>query len=654
MQHAYNPVDWFPWGDEAFQKSKSENKPILLSIGYTACHWCHVMEKESFENVLTAKIMNQSFVCIKVDREERPDLDQIYQNVAQILTRSGGWPLTVFLTPDKTPFFGGTYFPPENRFGRPEFPQLLHSISEAWKNQRNDILENEHQLMHAMRSLETIELQENERPTKEKLIEIRNKIYNYGDFENGGFGDHPKFPQTSSLTFLLRFGISTDDSEAIEFVRKSLVKMSWGGIHDQIGGGFHRYSVDATWTIPHFEKMLYDNALLLKLYSEFLLNVESDLETTSLFTCTVENIVQFLKRDLLSKDGVFFSSYDADSNTPEGESEEGYYYTWDENEFSQILTKDELNLFKKYFQILPHGNFENGKTNLQVQMSLSECAHQLNISIDVLHSTLREAKLKCLNFRKNRPKPTLDDKILIAWNALAISGLSWASRALEKYHSIEWSENAKNLALNAYKFIKSQCCNSEYKLITVYKEGQKKGPGFLDEYAFMANAALELSRVVDSNFSEELILDSENWNKIIIDQFQSNDHTYYFTPNDHEELILRPKTIWDQSMPSGMAITIQNQLILSELQSNSNYLSMADKSIFTLFPKCIDYPTGCAELAIAALMFKCGVITHSTKLKLNHPFVFYKKNESLVYCQKLSCHQITSNFQSDYIKLLKL
>src|SRR5215831_16795946 len=418
LQHAHNPVDWYPWGDEALQKAKKENKPILVSIGYAACHWCHVMEKESFENEETATLMNKHFVCIKIDREERPDLDQIYMDAVQTMTGSGGWPLNVFLTPDAKPFYGGTYFPPQRAFNRASWKEVLLVVSNAFQTKRSEIDSQAENLVDHLLQSNSFGLQNGHHETeifsRKKVDEIFQNLMNSADKTWGGFGGAPKFPQTFCIQFLLRYYYVTGNEEALKQACLSLDKMIEGGIYDQAGGGFARYSTDAKWLVPHFEKMLYDNALLVSVLTE-----AYQLTKRKRYAEVIHETIEFIERELMHPGHGFYSALDADS-----EGEEGRFYTWDYNEVKKLLNED-AEIFCDFFDITEHGNWE-GKNILNIKKSMEIFSSEKNISLGKLKAIIKTGRSVLLSERNKRIKPGLDDKIILSWNALMNTACSKA------------------------------------------------------------------------------------------------------------------------------------------------------------------------------------------------------------------------------------
>ncbi|MBS1961208.1 MAG: thioredoxin domain-containing protein [Bdellovibrionales bacterium] len=642
-QHAENPVDWYPWGPEALERAKKENKPILLSIGYSACHWCHVMAHESFENAEIAALMNAEFVNVKVDREERPDLDQIYQNVAQAITRGGGWPLTVFLLPDGRPFFGGTYFPPEDRWGRPGFPRLLRSLADACRNDTASVEENAAKLTNYIAELEKnghaelppiAELSAPGPATaklRELLVDAESRMLSGVDWDAGGFGGAPKFPNTMMLSFLLRMG----SPRAIDAVVLTLTKMAKGGIFDQLGGGFHRYAVDDYWAVPHFEKMLYDNGLLLQLYAEVLLRNRFERiarrpeflapETRALFVSTLRKTAEYILREMESPDGGYYAAQDADS-----EGEEGKYFVFDPKDLASMVDPVEARVLALRYGIDEKGNFEHGKTVLFQARTEAEVAAALETPVLDVRAALAIAERKLLAARESRVKPGLDDKLLVGWNGLAISGMAWAAHALENEgedsgHSelTVFAEKVRESAIRAFARIGNLPipADSPYAstLPATVQYGQAKGNGFLDDYAFMARAALDLNRFgapeIAGQKPEEW---AALWTNRIIDSFRDvgGDPGFFFTSHDHEKLLQRPKSLYDQAIPSGTAVACSNLVALAEVlevgprhpaAKVAEYGKIGEEMLKKLAPHLVRNPYGHGELASALRLLAEGV-----------------------------------------------
>ena len=570
LQHKENPVDWYPWGEEALSRARVENKPILLSIGYSSCHWCHVMEDESFEDSGIAQLMNEHFISIKVDREERPDLDQIYQNVAQALTQSGGWPLNVFLTPDLKPFFGGTYFPPEDQYGKPGFGRVLSALAKAYEQDQKSVVRNSLKLTEIISSLETISSDQRKKPEWKDFAPIAENFLERIDWAHGGITGAPKFPHTMGFTFLWRYGNAigtTSENKPIQAVLKLLVQMASGGIFDQLGGGFHRYSVDAFWRVPHFEKMLCDNALLLKLYSEVLLSRSPAIGTLeqALFFRVIHETVDFIFREMTSPDGTFYSAQDADT-----EGEEGKFFVWSLDDLAKDLSESEATVFSLSYGLTDEGNFDEGTSVLFLDKNPSEVSKLTGFDEEQVKRMLVSSKEKLFQARSKRTLPHADKKVLTSWNALMISGLAWAAQACRAYGQNDLADRYYDAAVKAFQFLKKNVSAPNDRLLCTYQQGQAKGNAFLDDYSFLAMAALDLSRFAQ-NKSEisGYQKDAQKWINIILKHFKDPVGVgYFFTSDDHEKLIQRPKTIFDQSIPSGTAVALNCMAVLAEIQGS--------------------------------------------------------------------------------------
>jgi hypothetical protein len=651
QQHQDNPVDWFPWGEEALARAKAENKPILLSIGYSACHWCHVMAHESFENPEIARLMNERFINIKVDREERPDLDQIYQNVAQAITQSGGWPLTVFLTPELKPYFGGTYYPPEDRWGRPGFPRVLTALSDAYANDPASVTENADKLTDFIRELESgsVGPSAGNAPSLAMLEQAAEKLVSQVDWEDGGIGGAPKFPNSMMLDFLWRFGLATQNDAAMEATRLTLSKMASGGIYDQLGGGFHRYSVDATWSVPHFEKMLYDNGLLLKTYSQVLLTSPLDAagspsagmlndEQRDLFARTIDETVAYVLREMRASDGAFFAAQDADS-----EGEEGKFFVWDLEDLKKHLTEDEARVFGEVYGVREGGNFEHGKTVLYL-------ADPSVFKDRAKSEILMRARRKLFEVRKKRVAPGTDDKVLASWNGLMISGLAWASQALKRQGALQSSQEAWAAANRAFDFLEGALKSplGAERLQSTWKSGQARLNAYLDDYAFLAMAAIDLSRFEpDAKRMDNLLSKAEGWLSTILTHFSAESGAgYYFTSDDHEALIQRPRTLYDQAIPSGTGVAIHALLALAEIDrtgQRQKWQGEAERQLALIAPVFERSPYGHGELLSAALMYQTGPFVISgpdSESHVFHPFVFRKPGDVLQLCHRQTCELI--------------
>ena len=568
LQHALNPVDWHPWGDEAFQKAVAEDKPIFLSIGYSTCHWCHVMERESFENTAVASYLNEHFIAVKVDREERPDVDHIYMTVCQALTGSGGWPLTVVLTPDRRPFFAGTYFPPETRFGRPGLLELLHQLVSAWDDQRGRVDESAAKIVEAIQP-EFAGLP-GERPGEEILTAAFEHLLQRFDEEYAGFGSAPKFPTPHQLTFLLRYWKRTGDGRALEMADRTLRAMRRGGLYDQIGFGFHRYSTDREWLVPHFEKMLYDQALLLFAYAE-----AYQATRDPLFGSVAREIATYVLRDLTSPEGAFLSAEDADS-----EGEEGKFYVWTEAEIREVLGAEDAALFGRVFGVEAKGNWIDhaigrmpGTNILHLWADPAALEREFGEEPAALGRRLEDARAKLFEARGRRPRTYKDDKVLTAWNGLMIAALARASAALEEPRFAAAAERAA-------AFVDKRLVGSGGRLLARWRDGEAAHLAYLDDHAFLAWGMLEL---YEATFQVRHL-------ERAIDLVRAMDHLfwdrrgggYYFAGEDGETLLARAKEIYDGAQPSGNSVAALVLLRLGRMTGNGAYEERAE-ALFRAF-----------------------------------------------------------------------
>ena len=488
LQHAHNPVDWYAWGEEAFEKAKAEDKPILLSIGYSACHWCHVMERESFENEAIARLMNELFVNIKVDREERPDLDEIYMNAVQMLTGRGGWPMTLFLTPDRKPFYGGTYFPPEDRGGMPGFPRILMGVNQAYRERPVDVEKSVTQILNALQRMS--ESAETDRVFSKTIIaEGAAKVAQAYDVDNGGLGQAPKFPNAGVYELFLRHYHHSKSSRYLEMVTHTLTKMACGGIYDHLGGGFHRYSVDAKWLVPHFEKMLYDNAQLVRIYAH-----AYKITGEPLFKSVVDESLTYLLREMLQPEGGFYSTQDADS-----EGEEGKFFVWTEAEVMGILGEDDGAIFCRIYDVSEAGNFEE-KNILHPILTLDQASKYFRKESSEIERIIAKAKQKLFSEREKRIKPFRDEKIITAWNGLMLSGLAEAIKISPQPLFVD-------AAKRTIDFIFAKLFRDGL-LLHSYKDGQAKLLGFLDDYAFTAVGLLDIYEALFDRSALERAIDA--------------------------------------------------------------------------------------------------------------------------------------------------
>lgn len=591
LQHAHNPVDWYPWGEEAIAKARQEDKPILVSIGYSACHWCHVMERESFEDEVTAKIMNENFVNIKIDREERPDLDHIYMEAVQAITGSGGWPLNVFLTTDLKPFYGGTYFPPQRAFNRSSWTEVLLSIVKIYQEKRDEVNSQAENLMqHLLRSnpLGQGTVHDAERLySKDTGTRIFEAIMKYADLKNGGFGKAPKFPQTFSIQYLLHYTYHTKNEEALHQACKTLDKMIQGGIYDQIGGGFSRYSTDNEWLVPHFEKMLYDNALLIIVLCE-----AYQVTRNELYKKTIEQTIAFIETEMMSVESGVYAALDADS-----EGVEGKYYVWSKDEIDRLLGVEAL-LFNEFYGISEHGNWEH--TNiLNVPVPIQEFAAKKNLSIEEVSQRLQKASEKLLRYRANRIRPSLDDKILLGWNALMNMAYSKAYASLndEKY-KLRAIENMRFL-LRRFQHVSG---NDFYHS---YKDGEARNPAFLDDYAYLIQALIHLQEITGD--SEYLNL-ARSLMEYVIEHYEEEGTGFFFFTNKHQKDIpVRKKELYDGALPSGNSVMAWNLYYLGVVFDLPAWKDRSVKACSSMYDLVIKYPTSFGVWATNILGISYGI-----------------------------------------------
>lgn len=563
LQHAHNPVNWYPWSDEAFELANKEDKPIFLSIGYSTCHWCHVMEHESFENEEVAKMMNKTFINIKVDREERPDIDNIYMTICQMLTGSGGWPLTIIMTPEKKPFFAGTYFPPTTRFGRIGMLDLIPKIDSVWRNDKQTIIENADEISNALKNASS--------PTSEGEFDTTIFSMAYDEFLNiydeqfGGFGQKPKFPTPHQLNFLLRHYKNTGKEVALEMVENTLINMRMGGIYDHIGKGFHRYSTDRQWLLPHFEKMLYDQATLMSAYSETYLITKDEF-----YLRTAKDILDYVVRDLKSKDGAFYSAEDADS-----EGLEGKFYVWEKSEIEKILGKDS-DFFCNVFNIYPNGNYTEeaaghgaGGNIPHLKKGIKEIADEYKINEKEVLNKIESLRKKLFDLREKRVHPFKDDKILTDWNSLFIS-------SIVKLYDCNNDANTLQYAIDAENFIyKNLFKNNE--LYHVYGKNGASIIANLDDYAFYIQSLIDLYQATfNIDYLKRAITLTD---KSLVEFYSLVDKAFYFTSSNAEELLVRKIEVYDGAIASGNSIMILNLLKLSKITANEKYSNVANDMI---------------------------------------------------------------------------
>ena len=602
LQHAHNPVDWYPWGEEALQKAQQEDKPILLSVGYSACHWCHVMERESFENEDIAGLMNQHFVSIKVDREERPDIDNIYMQAVQALTQQGGWPMTVFLTPDGRPFYGGTYFPPNDRqYGQetmPGFPRILLTIADYYDNHRAEVEEQANQLADYLKQRSSTPLRSKGGiiPSGTIPLEMLNtasgELASEFDPVHGGFGHAPKFPNTMSLEFLLRthqhrlrgeIGSKATKPE-LEIVEVSLQRMANGGIYDQLGGGFHRYSVDVEWLVPHFEKMLYDNALLSRLYLHAYL-----VTFNPFYERIVEETLDYVVREMVSPEGGFYSTQDADS-----EGEEGKFFIWTTDEIETALLAEDARLFMLYYDVTRAGNFE-GKNILHVEQDAQTVADKAQVNLETLQASLKRSREMLFELREKRVKPGRDEKILTSWNGLMLRSFAEAARYLDRPDYLQ-------VATNNAEFLLRELI-PDGRLLRTYKDGRARLHGYLEDYAFLADGLLAL---YEASFNPRWFTEARRLMDEAIKLFADEQNGGFFdTGSDHEALISRPKDIMDNATPAGNSVAVDVLLRLAAFTGEEAYRRRADDylrpiaDIMVQHPQAFGHILGALDFAIS-------------------------------------------------------
>ena len=555
LQHAYNPVDWHAWKEEAFEKARTENKPIFLSIGYSTCHWCHVMEKESFEDAEVAALMNEAFVSIKVDREERPDIDHVYMTVCQMMTGSGGWPLTIVMTPDKKPFFAATYIPKGSRFGRTGMMEFIPRIREVWTSRHKDVLDSAENISAALQSLEK---EGSGRPLDARVLDkAYEELSQRFDKTYGGFSGAPKFPTPHNFFFMLRYWKRTEKEEALKMVEKTLQEIRWGGIFDQVGFGFHRYSTDREWLVPHFEKMLYDQALLALAYLE-----TYQATGNALYADTAKEIFTYVLRDLRSPENGFYSAEDADS-----EGVEGKFYVWTEQDLREILPPDEADLVVRAFHVEKNGNFREeasgkslGANILYTGKSLADVASETHLSAEELKSKIDSVRSKLFEAREKRIHPHKDDKVLTDWNGLMIAALARGAQVLaEKAYS--------DAATEAVEFILKRMRKPDGRLLHRFREGEAGIDAHLDDYAFLVWGLMETYEAsLDARYLKTALeLNSD----MILHFWDGQAGGLYFTSDDAENLIVRKKEFYDGALPSGNAVAMLNLLRLSRFTGDA-------------------------------------------------------------------------------------
>jgi uncharacterized protein len=585
LQHAENPVDWYPWGDEALAKAREEDKPILVSVGYSACHWCHVMEHESFENEEIAATMNDLFVNIKVDREERPDLDSLYMSAVQSMTGHGGWPLNVFLTPDGTPFYGGTYFPPDDRMGMPGFPKVLEAVASAFHERREEVEENAHQIRELLRRA-TKELPKPDELTPAILVEASEQLGQSFDARNGGFGGAPKFPQPAALEFLLRQDKRGGGQREAIMVQRTLDRMAGGGIYDQVGGGFHRYAVDAIWLVPHFEKMLYDNAQLASVYLAGYQAYGDDR-----YRQVAEETLDFVARELTDPRGGFHATLDADTA-----GHEGLFYTWTAQELDEVLGAEDAGIAKRWFNVEPEGNFE-GRTVLATPRTAADVADRLGIGEGALLESVARIKRRLLEVREHRERPGRDEKVITAWNGLMLRAFADGSRILGR-------DDFRDVAENNAEFV-LEYLQHNGRLLRSWKDGNARIGGFLEDYAFFIDGLLALYRsTLDARWLDESIRLAD----LMVADFGDPDGPgFYDTSASHETPVARPRDLHDGATPSGNSVAADVLLRLGAMTGNEDYSGRASELLRTMASTMREHPLAAGRY-LGAVDFYLGPV----------------------------------------------
>lgn len=593
-QHAHNPVQWLPWGEEAFAKARADDKPIFLSVGYSTCHWCHVMAHESFENEQIAEVLNRYFVPVKVDREERPDVDRIYMLFVQASTGSGGWPMSVWLTPDRKPFYGGTYFPPDSRYGRPGFFDVLHHLARAWQQERARIEESGTQVIEQLRDM-TASARESQTPQRELFDAGYQQFRRMFDSQWGGFGNAPKFPRPAVLYYLLRYHSANKNSEALEMVTATMRAMALGGMHDHLGGGFHRYSVDERWFVPHFEKMLYDQAQLAISYLEAF-QITSDEQ----FANVARDIFSYVLRDLTDEQGGFYSAEDADSPDPENpaHSGEGAFYIWRHREIEDLLGQHDAELFCLHYGVAENGNVEQdphgeftGRNILYQAVPVEELAQRFALSKGEVEDRLRRGRQLLFEARSKRPRPHLDRKILTSWNSLMISAFAKGYSILGEKQYLQAAERAMNFLFS------TMYDKTEVRVLRRFCDGEAAVPGFVDDYAFLAAACLDL---FEASSNPKYLRCAVEIAQKGLPQFEDVRLGGFFsTAENAPDLVLRMKDDYDGAEPSGNSVATDVLLRLAELTGDLEFRSRAEKALSAFAPKLRAQPTMAPQMAAA-------------------------------------------------------
>lgn len=673
LQHAYNPVDWYPWSDEAFEKAQRENKPIFLSIGYSTCHWCHVMERESFEDEEVSRLLNNHFVAIKVDREERPDIDHIYMTVCQAMTGQGGWPLTIIMTPEQKPFLAGTYFPKRARWGRKGMIEILEEVRDRWQDSRDKIMNTGISITEYLQSLGNQEEKELGWDTLEEAFKQHLSSF---DPHYGGFGDAPKFPTPHHLTFLLRYGKERKNKKALEMVTRTLDAMANGGIYDHIGFGFARYSVDEMWLVPHFEKMLYDNALLAYAYLE-----AYQVTGEKRYAGIVREIFTYVERTMTSPEGGFYSAEDADS-----EGIEGKFYIWTPEEIMEVLGEVEGEWFCKYYNVTPQGNFEGMNIINRIHPNITDVRYRPYVDektgIEIDPVKLAELRNKLYLAREKRVHPHKDDKILTGWNGLMIVALAKAAKVLQEPKYAHKAE--RNL-----DFLHKHLLREDGRLLARYRDGEAAFLGYLDDYAYLTWGLLEL---YEATFKTEYLEEAIHFSEEMIRLFWDEEHGgLFFTGNDAERLIIRSKEIYDGATPSGNSVAALNLVRLAKITARNDFLDKGEAILRHFSVQVAQYPFAYTQLLHALLFMlqetkeilftgprgadgipeigkmlqqvylpEAVLIYHdeneSTRMEQIAPYIGYQKSidgkPTLYICQNYACRKPTTDYQ-EAIKSLK-
>jgi hypothetical protein len=589
LQHAHNPVDWYPWGPEAIAKAKAEDKPVFLSIGYSACHWCHVMERESFENEEIAAVLNAHFVSIKVDREERPDLDEIYMTAVQAMTGSGGWPMSVFLTPEMRPFYGGTYFPPDERFGRPGFKTLLTRIAEAWETRRAEVIDSAGKLSEHVSGLLTATLEQPGSISADLIANAARDLAAAYDAEDGGFGGAPKFPSAPSIQLLLREHARTGDAHTLDMATHTLDRMAQGGLYDQIGGGFARYSVDGQWLVPHFEKMLYDNAQLAEAYIEAWQATDN-----GFYKRIAQETLDYVLRDLRDARGGFHSSEDADS-----EGEEGKFYLWSVDEVVKVLGETDAKIAAAWYALGRGGNFDSHETShrgmniLHTPRPAAAVAAELGLSPDAFEAKRKDLNQRLFDARSKRVRPGLDDKVLTSWNALMITALARGSQAFGEPRFLQAAAEAANFILRDM--------TRDGALLHTHRAGESRLPAYLDDYAFFAVALIDL---YEADFDPRWLREADRLAARMIEKFWDDEHPgFYFTSADHADLLVRTRASQDGATPSGASAAALALLRLAKYRDTPAYYDRAQALLEAHHRYLAEAPRAFLKMMIAADFF---------------------------------------------------